>query len=181
MGVGALSGLPACALDDGQSEDSASLAQAREAIADQSAVITAKASALGAGVVGTVTSAVTAAPGNLPAQYQRFTNGAIVSSESFGAVFLPTAIFDKWLTLTGVTNYFNETVLSVVGLPKADAVTFKGVPAVEFERGQIISTGIAGTPPSQGTVRVVSGEIYERYKTLNDGGTTNLGLPVSDE
>jgi Ca2+-binding RTX toxin-like protein len=149
--------------------------QADTGTADQTNAITAKWKQVNKdGTVGAPTSAVTAAPLGLPAQYQTFEHGAIISSDSYGAQFMTLALFNRWfLTQSQPTPDPTKTVMQTIGLPLRDKETFKGVDSVAFQFGQLIDT--AGG-------QVVFGAIYQRYRFLNKTvGQADLGLPVGPE
>ena len=122
----------------------------------------------GSAVVGNPTSDVQTTPGGA-AQYQTFTNGVIVASNDFGAVYITQAIFDKWLSLQGSTTHDGTDLFAYVGVPTADFVTAAGHQDGSFERGRIIVEG--------STARVVYGEIYLKYVDFQ----SVLGLPRSEE
>ena len=132
--------------------------------------ITRKAAKLGATVVGSATSAVQTVPGSI-AQYQTYTNGVIVFSDDYGAVFLTQAIFNKWLSLKGQTNGDGKDLFNLVGLPVQDYSPNSTFSVGFFEQGQIYAT-------SSGS-HVVYGPIYVRYDTSRL--ITVVGIPTSDE
>ena len=118
--------------------------------------------------LGEATAPVQPTPGNL-GQYQLFATAAIVNSNDFGAVLVPTVIFDKWIALQSMTDAGGSNLHFVVGLPIRDYVAAAGHDDQVFERGMIVNQG--------GTARVIYGPIYLRYTAL----VNELGLPVSEE
>jgi hypothetical protein len=174
------SALVACSTGDNKQGSAERVAEVRAAL-DANSAIPAKWTQLGgAPVVGNSTSNITAVscvptpkhPGLFTAYYQTFTNGAIVASDSFGAVFMPLNLFNRWLATRFQGAYNDENIFAILGLPTADAAPFKGAQSVRFERGQIVdfAGGVA-----------VYGDIYARYLALQDLGTPDLGLPTADE
>jgi hypothetical protein len=124
------------------------------------------------GSVGAATSVVTDLPLSLVGQYQTFANGAIVSSDDHGAVFMPLNIFNAWLATQSV-DAGEKKLIEVLGLPITDVGMFKGAPAVTFEFAQIVDN--AGP-------KLVRGAIYGRYVRLkNTFGAIDLGLPIGQE
>jgi hypothetical protein len=105
------------------------------------------------------------------AQYQRFEGGVIVTSVDWGAVFLPTSVFDEWLSLEGQVNALGQNLLAHVGLPTRDGSSSGGVDQGHFERGWIVAR------PSDGTAWTVSGVMYRRVVELAGAA----GLPVGEE
>ena len=61
--------------------------------------------------IGEATAAVQNVPG-YPAQYQQFINGVIVFTNDHGAVYLTQAIFNKWQSLTGMTDANGTAIYS---------------------------------------------------------------------
>jgi hypothetical protein len=122
----------------------------------------------GATVVGGATSAVQDTPEGGGA-YQIFTNGVIVYSNDFGAVYITQVIFDKWLSLQSDTTADGTNLFTFVGVPTQDFVSMAGHQEGTFERARIIVAGDGA--------RVVYGDIYGRYLDL--AGV--LGLPLSAE
>jgi Ca2+-binding RTX toxin-like protein len=159
-----------CNFDEQRPAPAEKVGQLQQALGEQAAAITAKWTKLGgAAVLGNATSAVTSAPRGLLGEYQLFTNGVIVSSNDFGAVFLSRVVFDKWLTLQSQVNGTGKNLFDVVGLPIADVVNAGSASYVTFVGGRIVAD------PSG--VRAVYGDIYLRYVHL----TARLGLPTSEE
>lgn len=141
-----------------------------EALTAQDAAINAKWEKLGGlATVGQSTSLVTTLPSGLQGQYQTFANGAIVSSDEFGAVYVTQAIFDKWLSLQSQVDSGGNNVLQVVGLPVSDSTVFGAGTAATFQGGQVINS-------SSGSY-VSYGQVYITYTQQ----IATLGLPVSDE
>ncbi|HET8845388.1 MAG TPA: hypothetical protein VFN35_28205 [Ktedonobacteraceae bacterium] len=124
----------------------------------------------GAAVVGNPTTNVVSTP-DKGAQYQQFVHGVIIFSMDWGAMFVSTAIFQKWLSLNNQTNATNDNLLSYVGFPTQDFVSANGIDTGTFERGTII------VQTATNTATVIYGPIYEHYLRIN----TILGLPTNEE
>jgi Ca2+-binding RTX toxin-like protein len=119
--------------------------------------------------LGEATAPVQSIPPGLSGQYQLFGGHVIVNSTDFGAVYMPTALFDKWVSLQTMTDAAGNNLYTVVGLPIRDYVAASGHDDQVFERGMIIREGAA--------LRVVYGGIYLRYVAL----ASKLGLPTTEE
>jgi Ca2+-binding RTX toxin-like protein len=118
--------------------------------------------------LGEAIEAVQPTPGGA-AQYQRFASAVIVYSNDFGAVYTPTQIFDKWLSLQTMTDAGGGNVFFAVGLPVRDYVATPGHSDQVFQGGMIIAV--------PGLAQVIYGGIYQRYTVL----AAQLGLPISEE
>jgi hypothetical protein len=124
----------------------------------------------GALVVGAATANVVSTPDG-GAQYQQFVHGVIIFSKDWGAVFVSTAIFQKWLSLNSQTNANGDNLLSYVGFPTQDFVSAGGIETGTFERGIIlVQTAI-------NSAIVIYGFIYEHYSRIS----ALLGLPTTEE
>ena len=147
-------------------DEGATLSTTREAITqDETTPIGKKWVALrDAGIVlGDPSAAEQPVPGGAAATYQQYTSHVIVYSNDFGAVYMPTAFFNKWTSLA-------PTVYGLIRLPTGDVRSYAGnYDYVPFERGEIID--------SLGVARVVYGPIYKRFQELRE----RLGMPLDDE
>jgi Ca2+-binding RTX toxin-like protein len=118
--------------------------------------------------IGEATATVQSVPG-YPAQYQVFVSGVIVFTNDHGAVYLTQAIFNKWQSLTGMTDAGGNIVYSYFGVPTKDYVAVTGGEEATFTSGLISVQGGVG--------RVVYGAIYLKYLTM----PTALGAPLNEE
>lgn len=166
----AAAGQLACNVGDQETPSEGAVAHTSQALGEQAPAITAKWTKLGgAAVVGAATSSVLALPQSLPGEYQLFSNGVIVSSDEFGAVYLSKLVFDKWLSLQTRTNADGNNLFVAVGLPIKDFDASTSTPKATFVGGQIVL--------DSGVAHLVSGEIYLRWVTMAD----KLGAPHDEE
>jgi len=118
--------------------------------------------------IGEATAAVQNVPG-YPAQYQQFVSGVIVFTNDHGAVYLTQAIFNKWQSLTGMTDAFGAVVYNFFGVPTKDYVSVAGRDEASFTSGLIVVQGGVG--------RIIYGDIYLKYLTI----PAVLGPPQNEE
>ena len=124
---------------------------------------------LNAGInLGEATTVELLTPGGA-ARYQRFPVAVIVYTNDYGAVYMPPAIFDKWLSLQTLPDASGTPVFSLFGVPVRDYTATPGYSSATFEGGMIF------TQP--GSARVVYGGIYSKYSEMADA----LGPPVTEE
>jgi hypothetical protein len=121
-------------------------------------------------VLGDPTAVEQPVPGGAAATYQPYLNHVIVHSNDFGAVYMPTAFFNKWLSLQTPLAPGEPALYVTMGVPTADYTSRPGYTAVSFEKGEITIDGI-------GAARVVYGEICKKFSNLR----AQLGAPTTDE
>lgn len=108
---------------------------------------------------------------------QTFQGGDIFWSASTGAHVVYGAILAEFQNTFNETDYYNNDVMQLLGMPTSDEVNVRGVSGARmntFQGGEIIWSAQTGA-------HVVYGAIGNEYMNNLGGPSGSYGLPTSDE
>ncbi len=113
---------------------------------------------------------------NYGAAFKRYANGVIFYSPDYGAVLLYNSVFDKWYNLPSdiYGPVGGQPMQDYIGFPIQDGIVFGHAEYSYFEKGIIVHNNY------NNKIYLLYGEIYAKYKLLNDVQGW-LGLPINDE